>query len=56
LQGAAGLEFEGKEEITRMDKGDHLLIPAHVRHRVAWTSTDQPTIWLAVHFRNRPTP
>lgn len=54
LQGAAGIEFEEKEEIVRMEKGDHLLIPAHVRHRVAWTSKDQQTIWLAVHMQNRP--
>lgn len=56
LQGAAGLEFEGEKEIVRMEKGDHLLIPSHVRHRVAWTSKDQQTIWLAVHFRDRPAP
>ena len=26
------------------------LIDAHRRHRVAWTTPDEPTIWLAVHF------
>lgn len=56
LQGSAGIEFEGEKEIVRMEKGDHLLIPAHVRHRVAWTSKDQQTIWLAVHLHNRPAP
>lgn len=51
LQGAADLEFEEEQKIVRLNQGDHLLIPAHVRHRVAWTSKDQQTIWLAVHFK-----
>jgi len=48
LTGAAGLAIEGEVAITVLRKGDHLLIPARRRHRVAWT--DNPTIWLAVHF------
>jgi cupin 2 domain-containing protein len=28
--------------------GDHLRIPAHLRHRVASVSDD--ALWLAVHF------
>ncbi len=27
-----------------------MLIPAGVRHRVAWTDPERPTIWLAVHY------
>jgi len=29
--------------------GDWVAIPAHARHRVAWTDPDQPTVWLALH-------
>ncbi len=29
---------------------DHVLIPTCVRHRVAWTDPERPTIWLAVHY------
>ena len=30
--------------------GDHILLGAHVRHRVEWTDADTPTVWLAVHY------
>ena len=52
LEGAARLEFE--ERVVEMVPGDYLDIPAHTKHRVAWTMPDEPTIWLAVHYRNRP--
>jgi len=29
--------------------GDFVNIPAHTRHRVEWTTPDEPTVWLAVH-------
>jgi cupin 2 domain-containing protein len=51
LQGAAGLEFEEGPAMVKLGAGDHLLIPAHARHRVAWTSEKKPTVWLAVHFK-----
>ncbi|MBZ8134300.1 cupin domain-containing protein [Afifella sp. IM 167] len=47
LRGAAGLWIEGEGEME-LKPGDHLLIPAHRRHRV--TRTDLPTVWLAIHF------
>jgi cupin 2 domain-containing protein len=50
LAGAAGLQFEGEDTSRTMRPGDHVLIPAGVRHRVAWTDAETPTIWLAVHF------
>ena len=28
-------------------------IPAHTKHRVEWTTPDEPTIWLAVHYEER---
>jgi cupin 2 domain-containing protein len=50
LEGAAAVAFDGGEEPRRLLPGDHLAIPAHRRHRVAWTAPDRPTVWLAVHF------
>jgi len=47
LCGEASLWIEDEGEI-RLKPGDHLLIPAHRRHRV--TRTAVPTVWLAVHF------
>jgi len=50
LSGAATLEFEGNPQPHPMSPGDHVLIHAHCRHRVAWTSNTQPSVWLAVYF------
>ena len=50
LQGLAGLQFEGETEIVKMGPGDYVNIPAHKRHRVAWTAAGETTIWLAVHY------
>lgn len=49
ITGSAGLwiEREGERELR---PGDHVLIPAHRRHRVTWTAKGEPTVWLAVHF------
>ena len=47
IQGAAVLEYENGEKI-QLKAGDHLLIPAHSRHRVDFTSEDPPCIWIAV--------
>lgn len=49
LRGAAELLFEGEAQPRRLGPGDHMLIPAHCRHRVTWTDPNQPTVWLAVH-------
>lgn len=49
LQGAARLEFAEAEPVT-LGPGDGLLIPAHCRHKVAWTPADQITVWLALHL------
>ena len=48
--GAARLLVEGQGELE-LRAGDHLVLPAHVRHRVTWTSPDQDTVWLAVFYR-----
>jgi cupin 2 domain-containing protein len=50
LKGAAGLLFEGSAEPIELKPGDYLTIPAHVRHRVAWTAQGQDTVWLALHY------
>ncbi len=50
LKGSAGLLIEGETEVRIMRAGDYVLIPAHVRHRVAWTQPDVETVWLALHY------
>ncbi len=50
VQGRAVLAFEDGSR-CELAAGDYLNIPAHVRHRVAWTDPEQPTIWLAVFYR-----
>lgn len=49
LSGNAVLRFEGQEPLS-LQAGDCLLIPAQVRHRVESTGSEQPTVWLAIHF------
>ncbi|NKJ46084.1 cupin [Burkholderia sp. SG-MS1] len=49
LSGAATLEFEGSDEPHPMKPGDHVLIEAHRRHRVAWTSDTEASVWLTVY-------
>jgi cupin 2 domain-containing protein len=48
LRGSAALEFEAGE-IVEMKEGDYLVIPRHVRHRVARTA--ETTIWLAARIK-----
>ncbi|MGI9472737.1 MAG: cupin domain-containing protein [Rubripirellula sp.] len=50
LSGEGKLRFEGRPDLVHMKPGDHLIIDAHERHRVEWTSPSEPTIWLAVYF------
>jgi cupin 2 domain-containing protein len=47
-QGMARLRFEN--ESVDMKPGDFIHIPAHSRHRVEWTTPNEPTIWLAIHY------
>ncbi len=48
LRGAARLSIEG--EIRELKPGDYVHILAHQKHRVEWTATDEPTVWLAVFY------
>jgi cupin 2 domain-containing protein len=50
LQGKAGLAFADQSAAVELTAGDYINIPAHVRHRVAWTAEDTETIWLAVKY------
>ena len=50
LQGGAALQFEGEESERVMNSGDWFLIPTRRRHRIAWTTSADPTVWLAVHY------
>jgi cupin 2 domain-containing protein len=50
LTGSAGLLMEGEGEPHILKPGDYLMIPAHCRHRVAWTDPGERTVWLAVHM------
>ena len=50
VSGAAQLVFERQNEPLHLKPGDYLNIPAHTRHRVAWTDPDQETFWLTVHY------
>lgn len=56
LAGSAGLLFEGEDAPRMLAAGDYFLIPAHCRHRVAWTDRHRQTIWLAVHMINTTLP
>lgn len=50
LSGEAHLLFEGEPAPRELKRGDYLVIPARCRHRVAWTTSEEPSIWLAVHY------
>jgi cupin 2 domain-containing protein len=49
LRGSARLRFEDGQ-VQEMAPGDFVNIQAGRRHRVEWTASDEPTIWLAVHY------
>ena len=52
LKGAARLRFE--DTAVDLKPGDFVNIPAHKKHRVEWTTPDEPTIWLAVFYSSSP--
>lgn len=56
LTGRARLTIEGETNDRELGPGDSLFLPAHCRHRVAWTAPDQPTIWLALFLDARLAP
>ncbi|MAT15289.1 MAG: phosphoribosylaminoimidazole carboxylase [Planctomyces sp.] len=50
LSGAAQISFSEPDDLLTLRPGDHVLIPAHRRHRVDWTAEGETTVWLAVFF------
>lgn len=48
LKGAARLSMEGST--IALNPGDFVNIPARLKHRVEWTTPDEPTVWLAVYY------
>jgi len=49
LKGSAELTFADNTSV-RLNEGDYLLIPSHLKHKVSWTDPEQTSYWLAVHF------
>jgi cupin 2 domain-containing protein len=49
LQGEATLTYDDGRTLT-MATGDYVLIPPHTRHRVDYTSSEPPCLWLAIHW------
>jgi cupin 2 domain-containing protein len=47
IAGRAKLRLDG-DRVLELGPGDHVLIPAHTRHRVDWTDPSCDTVWLAV--------
>ncbi|MEL4280604.1 MULTISPECIES: cupin domain-containing protein [Shewanella] len=49
LKGEAQLEFEDAQLVT-LKPGDYLTLAPHQKHRVASTSSEGETLWLAVFY------
>ena len=49
LKGEAKISFLDESTVT-LKPGDYLNIPAHKKHRVDWTTPDDETIWLVIHY------
>ena len=50
LSGEGTLEF-GDGSLETLKEGDWVFLPARLRHRVAFTTTEPPCVWLAVFGR-----
>jgi cupin 2 domain-containing protein len=50
LRGRARLRLADADSPIELAPGDYLAIPPHRRHRVEWTTPDEPTVWLAIHY------
>jgi len=49
LEGNAVIEYENGNSVV-MTKGDTLLIKPHERHRVSYTSSEPPCVWLCIFY------
>lgn len=53
LEGQAILSLKDKSGVITthtLKRGDYINLPACTKHRVEYTDTSQPTIWLAVFY------
>lgn len=49
IQGEAVLSFEDNTSV-RLKVGDTIIIPAHKKHKVDFTSKNPPCIWLCIFY------
>ncbi len=56
VSGRARLTIDGEAEDRALGPGDSVFLPAHCRHRVAWTEPGAPTVWLALFLDPRLSP
>ena len=49
LEGCAVIEYENGRAVA-LSKGDTLLIAPHERHRVSFTSSEPPCVWLCIFY------
>jgi cupin 2 domain-containing protein len=49
LSGYGEIEYINGDKVM-LTQGDYLLIKAHEKHRVIATSSDEPTVWLAIFY------
>jgi len=47
-KGEAELQFQ--DQNLHLEAGDYVNIPAHLKHRVAWATPDEETVWLAIFY------
>jgi cupin 2 domain-containing protein len=52
LTGQAKLQIQGEKDFVNLGPGDTYDLPAHTKHRVAWTAPNLDTIWLAVFWKD----
>ena len=53
LKGNASIQYDDESSPIEFGPGDHVTIPAHRKHRIIRTSSDEPTVWLAVFYRDQ---
>ena len=49
VKGRAQLTF-ASGEVVDLTAGDYVNIPAHSKHSVSYTDTEQTTVWLAIFY------
>jgi len=50
LKGNAKIAFENSSQEVTLLPGDYLFIPARTKHKVTFTTPNEATVWLALHF------